>query len=219
MRVNDLSRIYRHRFDAGELQAKDVLWSTLCADYFQQYVQPTDVVLDLGAGSCEFINNIAAGRKVAVDLNPDTGSHLRDGQFLQTASDDLSALGDQSVDVVFSSNFFEHLLDKKSLMTTLAEVRRVLRPGGRLIVLMPNARYLGGRYWDYLDHHIPLTHLSLVEALELSGLEVDRVVPRFLPYTVKGSRLPIRPTLIRLYLRLPIVWPFVGRQMLVVGHV
>ena len=38
-----------------------------------------------------------------------------------------------------------------------------------MVVLMPNIRYLAGRYWDYLDHHLPLTHLSLSEALELTG--------------------------------------------------
>ena len=60
----------------------------------------------------------------------------------------------------------------------------MLRSDGRLLVLMPNLRYVGGRYWDYFDHHLPLTHASLVEGLEMSGFSADRVIPRFLPYTV-----------------------------------
>ncbi|MPY94805.1 MAG: methyltransferase domain-containing protein [Acidimicrobiia bacterium] len=214
----ELARMYRHRFDDEDLEAKELLWDTLCRSFFQQYVEPTDTVLDLGAGSCEFVNNIQARRKIAVDLNPDTVEHARGAEVLQASSEDLSAVADGTVDVVFTSNFFEHLPDKKSLLTTLGEVHRVLRPGGRLVVLMPNLRYLAGKYWDYFDHHLPLTHLSLVEALELSGFGVDRVVPRFLPYTVKGSRLPIRPELIRLYLRAPLAWRLLGRQMLVVAH-
>jgi hypothetical protein len=84
-------------------------------------------------------------------------------------------------------------------------------------VLMPNVRYLPGKFWDYFDHHTPLTHLSLVEALTLSGFRAERVVPRFLPYTVKQRGLPRSTMLLRAYLSLRILWPLFGRQMLVVA--
>jgi len=214
---DDLSRIYRHRFDADDRDAQDVLWRTLCESFFQQYVGPDDTVLDLGAGSCQFVNNIRAGRKIAVDLNPDTATAAVDAEFVQAASDDLSSVADGTVDVVFTSNFFEHLPDKAALLRTLAEVHRVLRPGGRLVVLMPNLRYLGGRYWDYFDHKLPLTHASLAEGIELAGLTVERVEPKFLPYTVK-SRVPTNAALIRLYLKVPLAWKVLGRQMLLVSR-
>lgn len=212
-----LARMYRHRFDDGDREAQDVLWSTLCDSFFQQYVRPDDTVLDLGAGSCQFVNHIRAGRKIAVDLNPDTKAAALDAEVLQTSSEDLSAVADGTVDVVFTSNFFEHLPDKGALLRTLAEVRRVLRPGGRIVVLMPNLFYLGGRYWDYLDHQLPLTHTSLAEALQITGLTVERVEPKFLPYTVKG-RLPTHAALIRLYLKVPLAWKILGRQMLLVAR-
>lgn len=214
---DELARIYHRRFDERHRKDQDVLWRTLCRSFFQQYVEPTDTVLDLGAGACQFVNHIEASRKIAVDLNPDTKAAAADAEVLQTSSDDLSAVADGSVDVVFTSNFFEHLPDKAALMRTLAEVHRVLRPGGRLVVLMPNLRYLGGRYFDYLDHHLPLTHVSLTEAVELAGLQVERVEPKFLPYTLK-SRLPTHPVLIRLYLRIPLAWKVLGKQMLVVAR-
>jgi len=91
------------------------------------------------------------------------------------------------IDVVFASNFFEHLLTKRGLLRTLAEVRRVLRPGGRLLILQPNIRDAGGAYWDFFDHHLPLTERSLVEALELAGLKPIEVRRRFLSFTSKSD--------------------------------
>jgi hypothetical protein len=72
-------------------------------------------------------------------------------------------------------------------------------------------------YWDFLDHYLPLSHVSLSEALALSGFRVTECRPRFLPYSTK-SKLPQSPVLLRLYLRLPpLQWLF-GRQMFVVAE-
>jgi SAM-dependent methyltransferase len=214
-----LSELYRGRFSDKELRDKLVLWSTLCAEVFQQYVPVDGTVVDLGAGNCEFTNAIRARRRIAVDLNPETGLFAADGvEFVQASATEMAEIDDGSVDTVFTSNFFEHLPTKTALMETMAESRRKLVEGGRLVVLMPNIRYVGGRYWDYLDHYLPLTHLSLSEGLELSGFVVERVIPRFLPYTVRESRLPVRAGLIKLYLRCRPAWRLMGGQMLVVAR-
>jgi SAM-dependent methyltransferase len=216
---DQLAKLYQHRFSDDELVDKRVLWDTLCRHFFERHIPGGSTVLDLGAGNCEFINSVRASRKIAVDLNPETALHAdADVEVLRSASTDLSPVADGSVDVVFSSNFFEHLPDKDALLTTLGECHRVLRPSGRILVLMPNIRYLPGRYWDYLDHHLPLTHVSLVEAFELSGFDDEVVIPKFMPYTVKDSRLPVRAELIRLYLACKPLWWLLGRQMFVVGR-
>ena len=86
-----------------------------------------------------------------------------------------------------------------------------VRPGGRLLVLQPNIRFVGGAYWDFIDHHLPLTDRTLVEACESLDLEVLEVIPRFLPYTTR-SALPQRPFLVRLYLAIRPAWFFFGQQ-------
>jgi SAM-dependent methyltransferase len=216
---HELETIYRNRFDDRDLASKRVLWEVLVRDFFQRYVPEHGTVVDLGAGSCEFINEIRAERRIAVDLNPATATFARPGVIVhKTRSDAMGMVADGSVDTVFTSNFFEHLPTKADLMSTLAECRRVTRQGGLIVVLMPNIRYLPGRYWDYLDHHLPLTHLSVSEALELAGFDVVERVGRFLPYTVKDARVPVRPLMVRAYLKVPLAWRFLGRQMLVVGR-
>ena len=214
-----LKELYEHRFDAQDRQDKAGVWKVLCAHFFSRYIQPSDTVLDVGAGYCEFINHVQATRRIAVDANPEI--HIFAGEGVEHHScraDELSFLADGEVDVAFSSNFFEHLSDKTALVLLVKELHRVLKPGGRLLVMGPNVKYLPGVYWDWYDHHIPLTEKSVEELLQLGGFEIEASHPRFLPPTVK-SRLPKWPWLVRAYLLLgPLSFPLFGKQFLVVGR-
>jgi SAM-dependent methyltransferase len=214
----ELASLYTARFSAEELESKRILWEQLCRGFFDRYVEPTGTVLDLAAGSCEFLNACRAERKIAVDLNPDTVRYAKNAEVIIARSDDMPQVATDSVDTVFTSNFFEHLPSKAALLETLKECHRVLKPGGRILVLMPNLRYVGGRYWDYFDHHLPLTHSSLAEGLQMSGYSVEEVIPRFLPYTVKDSPVPVKAVMVRSYLRLRPLWRVFGKQMFVVAR-
>jgi hypothetical protein len=88
---------------------------------------------------------------------------------------------------------------------------------GRVLILQPNIRLVGGRYWDFIDHRVALTDASLLEAAELAGFERERLIVRFLPYTTK-RRLPQSPWLVRWYLRIPIAWRLLAGQSLYVGR-
>ncbi len=212
-----LEVIYENRF-AGSEEEREKVWRVLTRHFFQRWVSPSDVVLDVGAGYCEFINHIQAATRYALDLNPATAA--RASADVRVLSQDVTAawaLPSNSVDVVFSSNFFEHLPDKAALQYCLGEICRVLRPGARLLAMGPNIRFCYDVYWDFFDHFLPLSDRSLVEALGIVGLQVERVVPRFLPFTMKGKTPPPAP-LIRLYLQLPIFWKLLGKQFLVVAR-
>lgn len=123
----ELEKLYRHRFDEAELPAKLAIWKILCRDFFSQYVKPDAVVVDIGAGYCEFINNIEAGTKIAVDLNPRVREFAAPGvRVINESCTALASLPDTSADVVFMSNFLEHLPSKQMVFDTLAESRRLL---------------------------------------------------------------------------------------------
>ena len=215
--AQELSRIYQRRF--GQTQAyRDRVWQVLTRDFFQKWIDPASTVLDLGCGYGEFINHIQAKRKWAMDLNPDSPGHLaREVGFLEQDCSEPWAIEAGSLDVVFTSNFFEHLPDKQCLRATLQRVREGLKTGGCLIAMGPNIKYLAGRYWDFFDHHTMLTEASLSEVLETEGFVLERVVARFLPYSLVNA--PEYPLLfLRMYLAMPWVWPLLGRQFLVVAR-
>lgn len=208
--------MYDTRFK-GRLVYRNEVWKVLIRDYFRQWVTPQDVVLDLGAGYGEFINNIACGEKYAMDLNPDVSKRVQTGVhvLLQDCSKPWP-LPSGSLDVIFTSNFLEHLPNKQALAQTLREAGRCLKTNGRIIALGPNIKYLAGEYWDFLDHYIPLTEYSLSEALQQQGFQIDTCLDKFLPYTMAQG--PQYPTFfVAAYLRLPFVWRIFGKQFLIVG--
>lgn len=217
MEPEELQKAYSLRF-AASIGYRRKVWETLVRDFFQEMI-PTDcALLDLGCGYGEFINPVRAGRKFGMDLNPDAPRHLDpEVTFLPQDCSTRWDLDDSSLDRVFTSNFLEHLPTKAHVKAALSEARRSLKPDGRIICLGPNVRYLPGRYWDFWDHHLPISDLSLQEALRLQGFAILRRIPRFLPYTiVHGFQPP--PFLARLYLRLPLLWPIFGKQFLVLGE-
>lgn len=215
----ELEKLYAHRFSHGERRRKARVWRTICEHFLQRYVPPEAAVLDIGAGYCEFVNHIRARRRIAVDLNPDTARVAAPGvEVLSIPLEGLAGvLEPETIDLVFASNVFEHVRGVDALLEILDALREALRPGGLLLIMQPNVRLLGGRFWDFVDHTLPLTELGMSEALELSGFEIAERRAHFLPYTFK-SRLPAWPWLVRLYLALrPAQWVF-GKQMFVVAR-
>jgi len=215
-RSDELERLYAQRFDPIIKYRNDV-WRVLTNSFFQYYIQPNARILDLGCGYGEFINHIKAKKKFAIDLNPATRQHLSaDVQFSLQDCSSPWPLSEASLDTIFSSNFFEHLPNKAVLNQTLREAYRCLVSGGQIIAMGPNIRYIPGSYWDFWDHSLTLTDRSIAEGMKAVGFKISLQISRFLPYTMSdGRRYPL--LFLKLYLRRPFIWPFFGKQFLVIG--
>ncbi len=185
-------------------------------NFFQRWVKTDDVALDLGCGFGEFLRHVNCGRKIGVDLNPESSKILSQAgiEYLQQSVCEELPLADDSVDFVFTSNLMEHLLGKPQVEQMIREAHRVLKPGGHFVMMGPNVRVIPGTYWDFWDHIVPISDLSLVEALECLGFRIVDCWSRFLPYTTKSS-LPKAPWMVRFYLDCPWIWRIFGQQFLV----
>jgi len=211
-----LQELYEARFDEREVVAKQAIWNEIAA-YLQRFVDPTLPVLDLACDRGHFVRAIHASERWATDIRDMRSSLPADIRFVQSSGLDLVGVAPTGYfGTVFMSNYLEHLESSDAVVKQLAVARELLRPGGRVVILQPNIRLVGPRYWDFIDHRVALTERSLTEAAELAGLRTDKVVTRFLPYSTKG-RLPSAATLVRMYLAFPPAWWLLGKQTLYVG--
>jgi SAM-dependent methyltransferase len=191
---------------------RDVLWRSLWRYYFRGIVPADGCVLDLGCGYGQFINEVSAKRRIALDAWPGFPRYLAPGvEAIVGDVTDLTQIGDGAVDFAFASNLFEHVT-QADFAAVLETLRRKLTRTGTLTILQPNYRYAYREYFDDYTHVQVYTHVSLPDFLIAHGYEVIEVRPRFLPLTVK-SRLPVWPLLIKLYLGSPI--KPMGKQMLI----
>jgi len=214
MRDATLALEYEFRFARLE-EYRARVWVELCNSFFQRFIPKDGTILDLGCGWGEFINAIQAGKKYGMDLNPESPKHvISEVTFIHQDCSTRWPLEDGSLDVVFTSNFFEHLPSKDCLLATIKEANRCLKRGGLLICMGPNIKYVGDAYWDFSDHYLPLTEASMEEFLRLAGFRELKITKQFLPYTMaKALQRPI--AFLRLYLKMPGLWRIFGRQFLI----
>lgn len=139
-------------------------------------------LLELGC-ACGFLLVAARERGFrvqGVEMSAWAAAYARDTHQLDVRTgclEDLRLPG-QAYDVVVMADVIEHLTDPRR---TIREVVRVLRPGGRLLILTPDigsvvARAFGPHWWCVLDdHYFYFSRPALRQFLEAEGLTVEHL--------------------------------------------
>ena len=149
---------------------------------FAPHVSVTDTVVDFGCGAGALLAALAIGQRVGVEPNPPArrAGEARGVRVVASTGE----LEDAMADVVISNHALEHTL---APLSELRELRRILKPGGRLVLWVPLDDWRTQRQpREDVNHHLyTWTPLLLHNLLDEAGFEVNecRVVthawPRF----------------------------------------
>jgi SAM-dependent methyltransferase len=150
------------------------LFLRMLEERFPPADRPLDV-LDFGCGTGAFLEHLERfGTVSAVDADPSAVSfcHARGRREVQVAQPGAPLpFPDDAFDLVTSLDVIEHIDDD---VAALAELRRVLRPGGSLLVAVPAYRFLWGKQDEVSHHRRRYTARMLERALGEAGFGVDR---------------------------------------------
>lgn len=146
------------------------------------HMESSDTVLDFGCADGSLLAALPNGRKMGVEVNPVS----REKALARGLDvfDSVDAIADDSVDVVVSSHVLEHTLKP---LDEIVSLRRTLRSGGRLLLLLPIDDWRAQKRWALPEpnHHLyTWTPQLLANLLSEAGYRVRSI--DVLTYTLPG---------------------------------
>lgn len=194
-------------------------WRNVNAETYEAYAAPAYLgevlpdlnahILDFGCGFGQLISALKQGgysRLEGADINLSAIKHLRERQITVhdlTQELDFYDRRAGTYDYVIMSHVLEHF-PKDKIVDQLQLIRKLIKVGGALIVMVPNAQSSTGCYWAYEDftHHVLFTTGSLYYVLKASGFSsvefldpdcmagsstIKRAVRRFFLHIYRGN--------------------------------
>jgi 2-polyprenyl-3-methyl-5-hydroxy-6-metoxy-1,4-benzoquinol methylase len=148
--------------------------------------KPALDILEVGSGLGVFVQHAnstghhATGTEVTKEY-ADMSSESLDGRIIHVEGDRYTdRFTRASFDLVYMEHVFEHVLHPDAI---LSQVKQLLRPGGILLLAVPNmdslSSRLQGKYWSWAvppDHLYFYNRLNLSLLLEKHGLAVTESV-------------------------------------------
>jgi SAM-dependent methyltransferase len=168
-------------------------------------LQPGQRILDVGSNTC-WASAMLAERGldvIALDINAGEMQGLRTGSWWFEAKDiyfermlglmfDIS-LASESLDYVWCCEVLHHN-HRNNLSRTLIEIHRVLKPGGKLLVVNETLRSVreprlhpGREVAEFEGHEHAYVRHSYVSAARKAGLQIEVVAPWIHPIFTEGE--------------------------------
>ncbi len=182
-----------HTFDAenaGRLENAAKRYRSVSAEELQRALSltGTETVADLGSGTGFYTDDVAvfAKRVYAVDIQPEMHEYYREKGLpenveLVTSGIEELPFGDAALDAAFSTMTYHEFATE----TALAELNRVVRPGGRLVLFDWSADG-DGEHGPPVDERYSASEAA--EALAEAGFEIETEQSRVETFAVVAVR-------------------------------
>lgn len=145
-------------------------------------------VLDAGCGVGMYVKALLpyADQVYGIEIEDEhleIAAHTVPAAYLQAAAAEALPYADNQFDLILSHEVLEHVADDRQ---AIAEMVRVLRPGGRAVIFVPNRLYpfeTHGHYWGGVYHfgNTPLINY-------LPDVVRNRLAPHVRTYTAHALR-------------------------------
>tara|TARA_A100001035_G_C27787074_1_gene505020 strand:- start:4485 stop:5180 length:696 start_codon:yes stop_codon:yes gene_type:complete len=155
-------------------------------------------LLDLGCGRGEFLNSfIKSGFEgYGIDQSDIAKKHCPDAKIVVGDLEEILPFEDSFFDVVYSKSLVEHFYYPEKI---LREVYRILKPGGIIITMTPNWKYVIAEFYSEFTHRTPFTKRSLQSVHEICGFKKVKTKNFIqLPFFWKFPRLTFLVSVIRI---------------------
>lgn len=161
------AKYFKYQSNAVEIANRIIL------PMFEPYVRPTDTVVDFGCGTGWLLRLLPGTNKLGVEPNQAARQYAAEHGTQTVAA--TSELADDLADVVVSSHALEHTLNPYDELTG---IKRVLKPSGRLVIIVPMEEWRSNRKVDPNDpnHHLfTWTPQLFNNLLSEAGFAIDEI--------------------------------------------
>lgn len=157
-----------HSVWAYNLYERDIWVSSQC-----RQLPAGSKVLDVGAGSCPYRNQLQHCEYKTQDFQQLTSSQLRNGSYGQidyVCDASSIPVEDASFDVIICTEVLEHILEP---IKVIEEFSRILKPGGKVLLSAPLGSGIHQEPHHYYGGFTPFWYKSVLERNGFKEIQVE----------------------------------------------
>lgn len=156
---------------------------------FKKYIKSSDTVLDFGCGGGFLLKYLDCKNKIGVELNPVARDYCINKNSID-CYEDISAIEDNSVDVIISNHCLEHTLSPYDLIN---KMYAKLKLGGKIILVVPldshNYKWRPNDINNHLYSFSPMNIGNLLQGCNFKEISTEVLFHKWPPFFIQIEKL------------------------------